>query len=132
MFVQQRTSWQVKNASTQRKIHENKTGSSQLSFILQIFGRHSTPSAVFLASTSICVMSPHSAGREPEQIGLTVSYSLPASRHMLLLYKGCLETKRALQIHSLYTLLKTTTEKCLWKKCVCNSKTSVLANPSAL
>lgn len=55
-------------------------------------------------------------GREPEQIGLTVSYSLPASQHMLLLYKGCLETKRALQIHRLYPLLKATTEKCLCKR----------------
>lgn len=39
-------------------------------------------------------------GREPEPTGPTVSYSLPASPHMLLLYKGCLETKRALQIQT--------------------------------
>lgn len=58
-------------------------------------------------------------GREPEQIGLTVSYSLPASQHMLLLYKAFLETGFALKIHRLYTLLKATKEKYLWKKCVC-------------
>lgn len=58
-------------------------------------------------------------GREPEQIGLTVSYSLPASQHMLLLYKAFLETGFALKIHRLYTLLKANKEKYLWKKCVC-------------
>lgn len=70
-------------------------------------------------------------GREPEQIGLTTSYSLPASRHMLLLYKGCLETKHALRIHRLYPLLKAL-QRSAWGGRGNEFKTSVLANPSAL
>lgn len=71
-------------------------------------------------------------GREPEPIGLTVSYSLPASPHMLLLYKGCLETKRALQIQTVLPprgeYEQVPMEKVVGEKKI---KTSVLANPSA-
>lgn len=81
----------------------------------------------------LCDVTRFSEGGSQNKLGLTVSYSLPASQHMLLLYKGFLETKCALKIHRLYALLKATKEKCLWKKCVCNNSTiSVLANPSAL
>lgn len=64
---------------------------------------------------------------------LTASYRLPASKHMLLLYKGCLQTKHAL--HKPYPLPLGDFKKKVptgEKKETKSPKKSVLANPSAL
>lgn len=71
-------------------------------------------------------------GREPEQIGLTVSYRLPASLHMLLLYKGFLETKCALKILRLRSPKGDYGEAPKEKRVCRNFTMSFLAKPSAL